>query len=151
MGPCPWFRSPEASGSPLRPKPRTRSWLIALLCYIISSRIFRLGSSSIHFFYLSHLFINIFSFINAKNHISTLNQGFQISEKSLEALVQFISSPRTFSFFHHSSPLSKYKNTKKISSYFNLLTFLPVDLTSTCHCSHLKIIFEEFSINLFDT
>ena len=34
MGPCPLFRSPEASGSPLRPKPQTRSWLLALLCYI---------------------------------------------------------------------------------------------------------------------
>ena len=118
---------------------------------IFSSRIFRLGSSSIHFFYFPHLFINIFSFTNPKNHFPTIDQGFPISERSLEALVWFISSSCSFSSFHCSFLLSKSKNTKKISSDFNLLTFLFVDWTSTCHYSNLKIKFEELSINLFDT
>ena len=34
LGPCPLFKNPEMSGSPLRPKPRTRSWFAAMLCYI---------------------------------------------------------------------------------------------------------------------
>ena len=118
---------------------------------IFSSQIFRLESSSIHFFYFSHLFISIFSFKNPKNHFSTINQGFPISEKSLEAFVQFNSSPCTFSSFHRSFSISKSKTTKKIASDFNLLTLLSVDLTSTCHCSNLKIRFEELSINLLDT
>ena len=108
---------------------------------VFSSRIFRLESSSIYFFYFPYLFINIFSFSNPKNHFSTLDQGFPISERSLEALVRFISSPHTFSSFHRSFLLSKSKHTKKISYDFNLLTFLPVNSTSTCHWSNLKIKF----------
>ena len=118
---------------------------------VFSSRIFRLGSSSIHFFYFYHVFINIVSFINPKIHFSTLDQGFPTFERRLEAIVRFISSPRTFSSFHQSFSLSKSKNTKKMSYDFNILTFLPVNLTLTCHCSNLKIRFEELSINLFDT
>ena len=118
---------------------------------VFSSQIFRLGSSSIHFFKFSHLFIRIFSFTNPKNYSFTIDQGFPISKKSLEALVQFISSPHMFSSFHQSFSVSKSKNTKKISSNFNLLTFLSVDSTLTCHCSNLKIRFEELSINLLDT
>ena len=114
---------------------REHHWIVFLL------RILILGSSSIHFLYFSHLFINTFSFQNPKNHFFTIDQGFPISKRSLEAIVWFISSPRTFSSFHRSSPLSKSKNTKKISSDFNLLTFLPVDSTSTCHFSNLKIKF----------
>ena len=124
---------------------REHHWIVFL------SQIFILGSSSIHFFYFSHLFINIFSFTNPKNHFSTIDQGFPISKKSLEALLRFISSPRIFSSFHQSFSVSKSKNTKIIASDFNLLTFLFVDSTSTCHCSNLKIRFEELSINLFDT
>ena len=108
---------------------------------VFSSQIIRLGSSSSHFFYFSHLFINIFSFINPKNHFSSIIQGFPISEKNLEALLWFISSPCTFSSFHRSFSLSKSKNTKKIASDFNLLTFLSVDSTSTFHYSNLKIRF----------
>ena len=104
---------------------------------MFSSRIFRLGSSSIHFFY-PYLFITIFSFINPKNHFSTIDQGFPIFGKSLWALVRFISSPHTFSSFHRSFSVSKSKNTKKKASDFNLLTFLLVDSTSTCHSSNLK-------------
>ena len=79
-----------------------------------------------------HLLINISSFIKPKNLFSTLDQGFPISEKRLEALVWFILSPCAFSSFHRSFPLSKSKNNKKICSDFNLLTFLFVDSTSTC-------------------
>ena len=115
--------------------------------FVFSSQLFRLGSFSIHFFSFSHLFINIFLFINPKNYITTLNQGIPISERSLEALVWFISSPRSFSSFHRSFSLSKSKKYQKIASHFNLLTFLPMDSTLTCHCSNLKIRFEELSIN----
>ena len=107
----------------------------------------RLELSSIYFFWFHHLFINVFSLKNRKNHFSTIDQGFQISEKSLEALVRFTSSPRTFSSFHRSFLVSKSKIPKKIVSDFNLLTFLSLDSTSTCHYSNLKIKFEELSIN----
>ena len=118
---------------------------------MFSSQIFRLGSFlSISSIFLQ-MFINIFSFINPKNHFSTIDQGFSIFARSLEALVRFISSPCSFSLFHCSSPLSKYKKTPKIFLDFNLLTFLPMDSTSTHYCSNLKIRFKELSINLFDT
>ena len=90
--------------------------------------------SSTYFIYFPPLFIHISTLKNPKNHFSTIDQGYPISEKSLEALVRFISSPLTFSSFHRSFPLSKSKNTKKkIASDFNLVTFLSVDSTSTCH------------------
>ena len=108
---------------------------------VFSSQIFRLELFSIYFFYFPQLFINIFSFIKPKNHFSTIDQGFPIYEKSFEALVRFISSSRTFSSFHQSLSVSKSKNTKKLSFDFNLLTFLSVDSTSTCHCSNLNIRF----------
>ena len=106
---------------------------------VFSSRIFRLGSFPIHFLYFPHLFIHISKFTNPKNNISTIDQGLSIFARSLEAIVRFTSSPHSFSSFHRPFPLSKYKNTKKIASDFNLLTFLPVDSTSNCHCSNLKI------------
>ena len=65
-----------------------------------------------------------------------------------------------FGLFHlraHFLPFTvhlHFLNIKKIPKIFldfNLLTFLSMDLTSTCHCSNLKIRFEELSINLFDT
>ena len=118
---------------------------------VFSSQIFRLGSFSIYFFHFTHMFIHISTFTNPKNNISTIDQGFSIFARSLEALLRFILSPCSFSSFHHPFSLSKSKNTKKIVSDFNLLTFLLVDSTSTCHCSNLKISFEELSINLFDT
>ena len=119
---------------------REHHWIVC------SSQIFRLGSFSIHFFYFLHLFIHISTFINPKNDISTVDQRFSILARSLEALVRFISSPCSFSSFHHHF---RFLNIKipKIASDFNLLTFLPVDSTSTCHCSNLKISFEELSIN----
>ena len=119
----------------------------SLVCIFITN--LRLELSSIYFFYFfyfPHLFINIFSIINPKNHFSTIDQGFPICEKSLEALFWFISSPRTFFSFHRSFSVAKSKNTKKIASDFNLLTFFPMDSTSTCHCYNLKIRFEELSI-----
>ena len=117
---------------------------------VFSSQIFRLGSSSIHFFYFSHLFINIFSFINPKNHFSTLDQGFE----SLKGVWN-----QLFNSFHlqaHFLPFInhfRFLNPKipKKNSDFNLLTFLPVDSTSTFHCYNLTIRFQELSINLFDT
>ena len=120
--PCIGCKMPSSSkiyGSPRYVLIREHHWIV------FSSQIFRLGSSSIHFFYFSNLFINIFSSINPKNHFSTLNQGFLISEKSLEALIQFISSPRTFSSFHWSSTLSKYK---KHQQYFLISIFSPSSL-----------------------
>ena len=69
--------------------------------------------SSIHFIYFPHLFIHISIFKNPKNHFSTIDQRFPISEKSLEVLVWFISSPRTFSSFHRSFLVSKSTNIKK--------------------------------------
>ena len=80
---------------------------------VFSSRIFRLGSSSIHFFYFSHPFIHISTFKNPKNPFSTIDQGFPNSEKSIEALVWFILSPLTCSSFHRLFLLSESKNTKK--------------------------------------
>ena len=47
MGPCPLFRNPEASGSPLRPKPRTRSWFAAIFCYITCPPCGRLTTEAI--------------------------------------------------------------------------------------------------------
>ena len=116
---------------------------------VFSSQIFRLGSFSINFFYFPHLFINILSFKNPKNHFSTIDQGFLIFARSLEALVWFISSQHTSSSFHRSFPLSKSKNTQK-----NLLIsiFWPsslwIQLATTLF---QKSDFEELSINLFDT
>ena len=72
----------------------------------------RLELSSICFFYFPHLFIHIFTFTNPKNDIPTIDQGFPIFERSLEAFHRFISSPHTFSSFHRSFPLSKSKNIK---------------------------------------
>ena len=103
------------------------------------------------YFLFSHLFIHIFIFTNPKNHFSTIDQGFSIFEKSLEAFDRFILFPHTYSSFHQSFSLSKSKNIKIISFDFNLLTFFLVDSTSTRHCSNLKIRFEELSINLFET
>ena len=85
---------------------------------VFSKQIYWLGSYSIQFFYCSHLFISIFSFANPKNNFFTIVQGFPISEKSLEALVRFISSPLTFSSFHRSFSVSKSKNTKTNSFWF---------------------------------
>ena len=79
---------------------------------VISSRIFRLGSFSIYFFHFPHLFIHISTFTNPKNDISTIDQGFLIFARSLEALVWFISSSCSFSSLHCPFPLSKSKNTK---------------------------------------
>ena len=82
---------------------------------VFSSRIFRLGSSSTHFFYFPYLFINILSFINPKNHFFTLDQGFSIFERILEVFDRFISCPRSFSSFHRSFSVSKSNNTQKNS------------------------------------
>ena len=98
-----------------------------------------------------HLFIHTFIFKNPKNYFSTIDQGFSIFERSVEAFDRFISFPNTSSSFHRSFPLFKSKNIKKISFDFNLLTFLPMDSTLTLHCSKFKSEFEELSINLFDT
>ena len=73
----------------------------------------RLELSSIHFFWFHHLFTNIFSLKNPKNFCSTLDQGFSIFERSLEVFDRFISSPRTFSSFYRSFPLSKYIKHQK--------------------------------------
>ena len=54
-----------------------------------------------------------FSLKNPKNHFSTVHQGFPISERSLEALVRFTSSPRIFSSIHRSFSVSKSKIPKK--------------------------------------
>ena len=106
---------------------------------VFSSQIFRLRSSPIHLFYFLICLSAFFSLKNPKNRFPTIDKGFRISEKILEALVWFISSLHIFYSFHRSFSVSKYKNTKKIASDFNLLTFLLVDSTSTCHCSNLKI------------
>ena len=88
-------------------------WIREHHLIVFSSQIFRLGSFSIYFFYFPHLFIHISIFTNPKNDISTIDQGFSIFARSLEALVRFISSLCSFSFFHRSFPLSKSKNIKK--------------------------------------
>ena len=85
-------------------------WGASLDCMFITN--LRLELSSIHFFFFSHMFIHISIFTNPKNDISTIDQGFPISERSLEALFQFISSPCSFSSFHRSFPLSISKNIK---------------------------------------
>ena len=56
----------------------------------------------IHFFYFRNLFYQYFHICKPSNHFSTINQGFSIFERSLEAFYWSIS----FS-------LSKSKNTKK--------------------------------------
>ena len=47
---------------------------------LFSSRIFRLGSYSIHFFHFPHMFINHFSFTNPKNKFPPSTKGFQSSQ-----------------------------------------------------------------------
>ena len=80
---------------------------------VFSSRIFILGLFSIYFFYFPHLFIHISIFTNPKNDISIIDQGFSIFSRSVEALVWFISFSHTFSSFHQSFPLSKFKKIPK--------------------------------------
>ena len=73
--PCVGCKTPSPSEIYCSPKYiliREHHWIV------FSSQIFRLGSFSIHFFYFPHLFINIFSFKNPKNHFSTIDQGFSI-------------------------------------------------------------------------
>ena len=118
---------------------------------VFSSQICRVGSFSIHFFYFPHLFINIFSFKTLKITFPPSIKGFQSLQGVWKHFFSLISSARTFSSFHQSFLLSKSKNSRKISCDFNLLTFLSMDLTLTRHYSNLKIIFEELSIDLFDT
>ena len=108
---------------------------------VFSSQIFILGSFSIHFFYFPYLFIHISIFTNPKNEISTIDQGFWIFARSLEALVRFISSPCSFSSFHRSFSVSKSKNTPKNSFWFQSfnLTLHGFDVDS--YFSNLKIRF----------
>ena len=93
------------------------------------------------------MFISIFSSTNPKNHFYTIDQGFPISEKSLEALVRFISSPRTFSSFHRSFSVSRSKNTQEIAYDFNILTFLSGVMNKVLYCRLIVV----YSIIMGDT
>ena len=112
---------------------------------VFSSWIFRLWSFSIHIFYFHYLFINIFTFSNPEITFSISIKGFQSSQGVWKHL---------FSSFHlcaHFLPFIVhlyFLNLKrqKIFLDFNLIAFLLVDSTSTCHCSNRKIRFEELSL-----
>ena len=69
-------------------------------------------------FMFSHLFIHISIFSNPKDHFSTIELG-----RSWEVFDWFVSFMCTSSSFHLSFLFSKSKNTQKIFSDFNLLTF----------------------------
>ena len=108
---------------------------------IFSSRIFSLGSFSINFFYF-------LIYLSAFSHLQTLKiifppsiKGFQYLKRvwkhlfgSFHLYAHFLPSINHFRFLNLKIP-------KKLASDFNLLMFLPMDSTSTCHCSNLKISF----------
>ena len=89
---------------------------------------------SIFYFFLFYQYFGIFK---QYNYFSTIDQGFLFFKRILEAVDWLISFLGTSSIYQSSS-LSYSKITKKIFLDFNLITFFPVDSTSTRHDSKFQ-------------